>query len=218
MQESTTERLHVVSTVNTSLPQPCKVPIRKAVKETVTAIEKALIAEDFIPNQSVVNMATWLSWTENRWGRNLIDLLCATNFCMSWKNKIIIVIWSDERLFINGTPHGFQIRSTVVMGIVGNNQISFTICIYIYNMYIYTHTKFVRYILYVYVCVCLLHFSERESSPNIIKNNCKHWQNCSTRFFEKATLNTGFAGTTIKRWKTSSMPMYLARLQIRSIE
>ena len=61
MQESTTERLHVVSTVNTSLPQPCKVPIRKAVKETVTAIEKALIAEDFIPNQSVVNGATWLS-------------------------------------------------------------------------------------------------------------------------------------------------------------
>ena len=63
MQEFTTELLHPVVTVpfNTSLPQPCKVPIRTAVKETVTAIEKTLIAEDFIPNQSVVNGANWLS-------------------------------------------------------------------------------------------------------------------------------------------------------------
>ena len=40
----------------------------------------------------------------------------------------IIVIWSDERLFIS---------STVVMGIVGNNQISFIMYIYIYIICIY---------------------------------------------------------------------------------
>jgi hypothetical protein len=61
MQESTIELLHPEATAPPSslLPQPCKVPIRTAVN--VTAIEKTLIAEDFIPNQSVVNGANWLS-------------------------------------------------------------------------------------------------------------------------------------------------------------
>ena len=60
MQESTIELLHPeASAPPSSLLQPCKVPIRTAVN--VTAIEKTLIAEDFIPNQSVVNGANWLS-------------------------------------------------------------------------------------------------------------------------------------------------------------
>ena len=61
IQELTTELLHPVVTVvsKTSLPQPCKVPMRTAAK--VIAIEKTLMAEDFIANQSVVDGANDLA-------------------------------------------------------------------------------------------------------------------------------------------------------------